>query len=207
MALSISQGRFVAPKTNNGLSNVDFNPCISLKSCVLTLLSPPLSDPSPRLVATESISSIKIKLGAFNRATLNKELINFSLSPNHLLNKSAEDALKKVALHSVAAAFANSVFPHPGGPNSNIPDQGFLAPLNNCGFAIGKTMASLKACLTCSKPAMSSQFTFGDSVTIVPDMVSISSCSSEDITPDSESDVPISCASIGLALLSLTPPK
>ena len=125
---------------------------------------------------------MNIKLGAFNLATLNKALINFSLSPNHLLNKSAEDALKNVALHSVAAALASKVFPHPGGPNNSIPDQGFLAPLNKSGFNIGSTIASLSACLQFSNPAISAHLTFGDSVTIVPDIISNNSCSSS-LTP------------------------
>ena len=117
----------------------------------------------------------------------------------------AEEALKKVALHSVAAALANKVLPQPGGPKSNIPAQGFLAPVNSSGLAIGRTIASLKACFTLSNPAISSQFTLGDSVTIVPEIISINSCSSEETAPVSESAEPASPMSEGLALLGLTP--
>ena len=49
---------------------------------------------------------------------------------------------------------------------------------NKLGFMIGKTIASLKACLLPSNPAISVHFTSGDSVKIVPEMESIISCSS-----------------------------
>ena len=139
---------------------------------------------------------------------MNKELISFSLSPNHLLNKSAEEALKKVALHSVAAALANNVLPQPGGPNNKIPDQGLRAPVNNSGFIIGRTIASLNACFTFSNPAMSFHFTLGDSVTIVPDIISISSCSSDETASKSAFDSPsfdILGLPAGLALLGRIP--
>jgi len=39
-----------------------------------------------------------------------------SLSPIHLLTKSADDTLKKVDFASVATAFAKKLLPVPGGP-------------------------------------------------------------------------------------------
>ena len=54
--------------------------------------------------------------GAQFLATVNKVLINYSLSPNHLDNKLDAETLKNLQLHSVATAFANNVFPLPGGP-------------------------------------------------------------------------------------------
>ncbi len=42
--------------------------------------------------------------------------MSFSLSPTHLEIKSDEEIEKNVASHSVAHAFANNVFPVPGGP-------------------------------------------------------------------------------------------
>ena len=43
--------------------------------------------------------------------------------------KVAADMLKKVVLHSVATAFANMVFPVPGGPNISTPCNGTLVCL------------------------------------------------------------------------------
>ncbi len=57
------------------------------------------------MVATESISSKKISVGAALRATSNKVFANFSDSPIHLLVILAESATIKVQLISLAAAF------------------------------------------------------------------------------------------------------
>lgn len=45
----------------------------------------------------------------------------FSLSPKYLETREEALTLKKVALHSVATAFANNVLPFPGGPYNKIP--------------------------------------------------------------------------------------
>ena len=58
----------------------------------------------------------KITDGAYALARANKVLSNFSLSPIHLDTKLDAEILKNLQLHSVATAFANKVFPLPGGP-------------------------------------------------------------------------------------------
>lgn len=66
--------------------------------------------------------------GFFSLATLNNVFIDFSDSPTYFDIKSEAEIEKKVASHSVAQAFANNVFPVPGGPYSKTPFQGFLSP-------------------------------------------------------------------------------
>ena len=56
--------------------------------------------------------------------TSNSTLTSFSESPRHLLTSVEAEILKKVVLHSDATAFANNVFPVPGGPCNKIPFQG-----------------------------------------------------------------------------------
>jgi hypothetical protein len=58
--------------------------------------------------------------------TSNKHLTSFSESPLHLLTRVEADMLKKVVRHSVATAFANIVFPVPGGPCKRIPFHGLI---------------------------------------------------------------------------------
>lgn len=48
-------------------------------------------------------------------------LISFSEFPRHLDPTEDADMLKKVVLHSVATALANSVLPVPGGPYNRMP--------------------------------------------------------------------------------------
>jgi hypothetical protein len=122
--------------------------------------------PSPLAPHNESTSSIKIILGFFSLAILNKVLINFSLSPTYLLIKSLEETLKKVPEHSVAHALAINVLPVPGGPYIRIPFQGFNAPWKIYGNFIGKITASFNIAFALSRPAISSHFTFGFAVTI-----------------------------------------
>lgn len=58
----------------------------------------------------------------------NRSLTSFSDSPLYLEVSVDEDTLKKVVLHSVATAFANIVFPVPGGPTISTPFQGRRIP-------------------------------------------------------------------------------
>lgn len=53
------------------------------------------------------------------------------------------EILKNVVLHSVATAFANIVFPVPGGPYSNSPFQGDNIPVNNLLLNIEFTLGIL----------------------------------------------------------------
>mmetsp|Transcript_22615 Transcript_22615/g.65095 ORF Transcript_22615/g.65095 Transcript_22615/m.65095 type:complete len:218 (-) Transcript_22615:230-883(-) len=92
-------------------------------------------------------------------------LTNRSLSPCHLLMRSAELTEKNVLSDSVATALANRDFPVPGGPNNNIPLKGRLSPVKSCGNFTGIITASFKDSLAPSRPATSSHFTFGFSET------------------------------------------
>jgi len=49
--------------------------------------------------------------------------------------------LKKVVSPEDAIAFANKVFPVPGGPNNKTPFHGFLIPLNRFGRRSGSKTA------------------------------------------------------------------
>ena len=82
----------------------------------------------PLALHRESISSMKIVLGAYALARSNKHRTMRSLSQRHLEAKVAEETLKKVVPHSVATPLARSVFPVPGGPNTITPFQGLLIP-------------------------------------------------------------------------------
>ena len=62
--------------------------------------------PSPLAEHRESISSMKMMLGALSLAMLKRLATSFSLSPSHLLTKSLEDTEKKVESASVATALA-----------------------------------------------------------------------------------------------------
>lgn len=59
---------------------------------------------------------------------------SFSESPRHLLTMDEAEMLKNVVWHSVATAFASSVFPVPGGPYSRRPFHGVRMPVNSCGY-------------------------------------------------------------------------
>lgn len=112
MAESRHQGIFVAPSTNILSFSVP-TPCICTKNSVLTRLA--LSDSlSLRDEQSESTSSMNIILGLCVRANSNKFRTNFSLSPSHFDNKSAELTEKNVELFaSVATAFAKYDLPVP----------------------------------------------------------------------------------------------
>ncbi|XP_028111148.1 uncharacterized protein LOC114309576 [Camellia sinensis] len=62
----------------------------------------------------------------------------------------------KLAPASLAMAFANIVFPVPGGPNSNIPLHGFKRPpLNRSGLRIGSITSCWRDSLISSKAPIS----------------------------------------------------
>ena len=131
MAISSAQGIFVAPKTR--IPSESFpTPFICTRNSVLIRLDASDS-PSPRVPASESISSTKMIAGLFSRAiwkscftslcvprqiisSATKATTDLSDSPIHLLTRSEELTLKKVLFASVATAFAKKLFPVPGGP-------------------------------------------------------------------------------------------
>ena len=70
---------------------------------------------------TASISSIKMIAGDFSLACLNKSLTREAPTPTNISTKSDPDNEKKGTWASPATAFANNVFPVPGGPTSKAP--------------------------------------------------------------------------------------
>jgi hypothetical protein len=70
---------------------------------------------------------MKIIEGAFALAFLNKSLTLEAPTPTNISTKSDPDIVKKGTLDSPATAFANKVFPVPGGPTRRAP-LGTLAP-------------------------------------------------------------------------------
>ena len=74
-----------------------------------------------------SISSIKIIAGDFSFACLNKSLTLEAPTPTNISTKSDPEREKKGTLASPATAFANNVFPVPGGPTNKAP-FGILPP-------------------------------------------------------------------------------
>jgi len=136
MAESISLGRLVAPRTRI-LSVPDINPSHNLVSRNEELLRSekiethvmnsafiiPVTSWSPFVLSRrkESISSIKMIEGWAFRARLKRPATSLFDSPYHLLVRTDAAMLMKVAPDSFARAFANIVFPHPGGPKSRTP--------------------------------------------------------------------------------------
>mmetsp|Transcript_11955 Transcript_11955/g.21720 ORF Transcript_11955/g.21720 Transcript_11955/m.21720 type:complete len:221 (-) Transcript_11955:192-854(-) len=169
IAASSSQGTFVAPRTKT-FPSFDPIPSICTRNSVFILRDESLS-PSVRLPQRESTSSINMIAlpPGDSRAISNKFLTKRSLSPCHLLTRSAEETAKKVELASVATAFAKYDLPVPGGPYNRIPLNGRRFPVNNCGNRVGRITVSFSDSFARSRPATSSHFTSGVSVTMAPD--------------------------------------
>lgn len=109
------------------------------------------TSPSDLWEVKASISSKKIVEGAWNLAISNKNRTSFSLSPLHLVAKLAAEILKKVVYpvlvknYTDAIAFANRVFPVPGGPYRSTPFHGYLIPTKSSGICSGHKIASSNA--------------------------------------------------------------
>lgn len=73
--------------------------------------------------------------------------------------------LKKVVAPVEATAFANKVFPVPGGPNKRTPFQALLFPTKRWGKARGNKTAYSRIYLAFVSSAMSSKEIFGLSST------------------------------------------
>ena len=75
-------------------------------------------------------------------ALINNDLIALSLSPTYLFNNSGPLIEIKLAFASLATAFANNVFPHPGGPYKRTPTAFDIPTIFNLeGSVIGKTIS------------------------------------------------------------------
>ena len=86
----------------------------------------------------------------------------FSESPFHLLAKLDAETLKNMLFEAIA--FANRVFPVPGGPKSRMPLIAFRIPLKNYGIILGSKTASWSSPFAVSNSAMSSKVMLGHSL-------------------------------------------
>ena len=76
----------------------------------------------------------------------NISLINLALSPMYLSTMALETTLRKWASMLLAIAFANNVFPVPGGPYRSTPFGGLIPTRkNSSGFVRGSSMTSLSS--------------------------------------------------------------
>ena len=82
----------------------------------------------PRARPTASISSIKIIAGDLSLACLNKSRTLEAPTPTNISTKSEPESEKNGTFASPATAFANNVFPVPGGPTKSAP-FGILPPI------------------------------------------------------------------------------
>mmetsp|Transcript_26603 Transcript_26603/g.67577 ORF Transcript_26603/g.67577 Transcript_26603/m.67577 type:complete len:205 (+) Transcript_26603:950-1564(+) len=137
------------------------NPSISVNSwfrvCSRSSLPPPI--PVPLCLPTASISSMNTIQGEFSLAFLNKSRTLEAPTPTNISTNSEPEILKNGTPASPAIAFANRVFPVPGGPTSKTP-FGILAPtaVNLSGRFKNDTTSS-NSSLASSTPATSSKFT------------------------------------------------
>ena len=159
-ASSIYSGLFVVPITTTlSLSKV-LAPSNYTKNSVFILLTASISW-SPLTLNILSTSSTNITLGYINLAIENKVFIKRSDSPTHFETKDEDDILKNVAFNYPAIAFPIKVLPVPGGPNNNIPFDGFLKPLKISGLFNGYIIVSKIKSFTCFKPIISSHLVSG----------------------------------------------
>ena len=116
---------------------------------------PPAAAFFPRARPIASISSIKIIQGAFSLACLNKSRTRDAPTPTNISTKSEPLREKKGTFASPATAFANNVFPVPGGPTNKAP-LGILAPKSVyfLGF-LRKSTISITSIFAPSNPATS----------------------------------------------------
>ena len=102
-----------------------------------------------------SISSMNIMEGAFSFACLNKSRTREAPTPTNISTKSEPDKEKKGTFASPATAFANKVFPVPGGPTNKAP-LGIFAPISVYffGFFKNSTISTISI-FASAKPATS----------------------------------------------------
>mmetsp|Transcript_29518 Transcript_29518/g.59888 ORF Transcript_29518/g.59888 Transcript_29518/m.59888 type:complete len:328 (-) Transcript_29518:268-1251(-) len=203
IAASKSHGTFVAPRIKTPPSCLP-TPSICTRNSVLTRREESAS-PSERLPHRESTSSINIMARPLplllSRAISNKLRTSRSLSPCHLLIRSALLTEKKVLSLSAATALASRDLPVPGGPNRSIPLKGRLSPVNSWGNFTGIITASFKDSLAPSKPATSSHFTSGFS-----DITTLSSAPRSFLSSSLTSFLFVPSSPSSSSLLPLLPP-
>lgn len=82
----------------------------------------------PKIFDNEIIPFLNMREKNISDTISNSKRTIFSDSPRYFDVNVEEDTLKKVVPHSVATAFANIVFPVPGGPTMSTPFHGLRIP-------------------------------------------------------------------------------
>ena len=104
---------------------------------------------------------MKITHGSFARAYPNISLINLADSPMYLSTIALETTFKNAQSMLLAIAFANNVFPVPGGPYNNTPFGGAIPTRkNNSGFIRGNSMLSRNSLICSPNPPIEEYSTF-----------------------------------------------
>ena len=115
----------------------------------------PVVTPLLRERPTASISSIKMIAGAFAFACANKSRTRLAPTPTNISTKPEPLIEKNGTSASPATAFANRVFPVPGGPTNKAP-FGILAPISVYFFGfLRNSTISCTSCLAPYRPATS----------------------------------------------------
>ena len=120
-AASSTSGRFVAAMmiTPSCVSNPSISTSSAFRVCSRSSWPPPM--PLKRDRPTASISSMKIRQGAFFLPCSNMSRTRLAPTPTNISTKSEPLMLKNGTSASPAMAFASSVLPVPGGPTINTP--------------------------------------------------------------------------------------
>ncbi len=130
-----------------------------LRVCSRSSCPPPT--PAPRWRPTASISSTKTIAGAAAFALENRSRTRDAPTPTNISTKSDPLIEKNGTPASPATAFASSVLPVPGGPNSSTP-FGILAPRSSKrAGAVRNSLISSSSSTASSSPATSAKVTVG----------------------------------------------
>eukprot|EP00962_Isochrysis_galbana_P018378 scaffold5305_cov107-Isochrysis_galbana.AAC.2 len=160
MAGSMMSGLFVAPMTKTEFRFS--SPSISVSIWLTTRSVACEPDSDPRFGTSASSSSKKMTHGADARPRAKSSRTARSDSPTYLLRSSGPETDMKEACDSLATAFASSVLPHPGGPYSSTPHDGFR-PSDSMrpGSRTGSTMRVSSSSRKSASAPTSAQFTSG----------------------------------------------
>mmetsp|Transcript_5633 Transcript_5633/g.10623 ORF Transcript_5633/g.10623 Transcript_5633/m.10623 type:complete len:361 (+) Transcript_5633:879-1961(+) len=176
---SSTSARLVAAITTTPLT--PSNPSISVSSwlsvCSASLLPPPPlvpPAPPPRLLATASISSMKMMHGAFFLALAKISRTRLAPTPTNISTNSEPEHEMKGTPASPATARASKVLPVPGGPSMSTP-RGARAPtLSYLVGSVRNSTTSDSSSLLPSHPATSLNVTpvFGSISSVAFDLPS-----------------------------------
>ena len=120
----------------------------------------------PLALPIASISSIKIIAGDFSFACLNRSRTLLAPTPTNISTKSEPESEKNGTFASPATAFANNVFPVPGGPTSIAPLGIFPPSFVYFSGDLRKSTISVISSLASSNPATSLNVTLTSSLFI-----------------------------------------